>query len=126
MSGMQIVQQKKPPSTWERVKGPLKVAAVILVQATATIASIIFTTGIFAIGAAITLSMGMAISLKEKGVILAVATAFTVLIGAVSLAALFPPAAPFMLSLVCFTTTFSFGWGLKQEICQIREKFPRR
>lgn len=119
MSRMQIVQQNKPLTTWEKAKAPLKVAAVVLVQTAAVIASIVTGTGIFAIAAAIALSLGMAITLKEKIVIYAAATAFTAVIVGVSLAALFPVTAPFMLSLVCFTATFAFGWGLKQEIAQI-------
>lgn len=94
---------------------PIKVAIVILIQTVAIVASIIFSSGIFAIAAAMALSLGIAIDLKERKVILIAATAFTALIAAVSLAALFPVTAPFMVPLVCFAATFTFLWGLKEE-----------
>lgn len=122
MSRMQVVQQKQPQNQWEKAKAPLKITAVIVVQTVAIVASIIFGSGIFAITAAMALSMGMAISLKERSIILATATAFTTLIAAVSLSVLFPPSAPFMLSLVCITATFSLGWGLKQECANLPKK----
>lgn len=122
MSRMQVVQQKQPQNQWEKAKAPLKITAVIVVQTVAIVASIIFGSGIFAITAAMALSMGMAISLKERSVILATATAFTTLIAAVSISVLFPPSAPFMLSLVCGAATFSLGWGLKQECANLPKK----
>jgi hypothetical protein len=116
MPRMQIVQQRQPIPPCKKVKGPLKIAAIVLVQAVAIVASLIFSSGIFGIAAAMALSLGVAIDLKKKGIILAVATAFTALVAAVSLAALFPVAAPFMVPVVCFATTFTFLWGLKEEL----------
>lgn len=115
MSRVQIVQQKQPLSSCQKAKC-LKIAAVILVQTVAMIASIIFGSGFFALISAMTLSLAMAIDLKEKKVVFATATTFSLLIATVSLAVLFPPSAPYMYSLLSLTTTATFLWSVKRLI----------
>lgn len=112
MSRMQIVQQKESRAPYEKVKTSLKLGAILLVQTAAVVADFVLGIGFFSITAALVLSLGAAIDLKERKVIVLTAVAFTALITAVSVSVLFPPAAPFMLSLVCFTASVSYLWSL--------------
>ena len=120
MSGMQIVQQKQPIPSHEKVVASLKVGAILLIQTIAVVASTIFTGGLLGVAVAMGLSLGMAIDLKkDRAVVLVTATAFTTLIAAVSIAILFPPAAPVMLPLICIAASVSFLFGMARECQQI-------